>query len=91
MEGCGNHISQSKALKEKNMYACGEGERVEYTSSGETGHQMEGWGCYPTVKSSEGELFLSEGMTGTKVEKSMRESRSNDRPKLGFSSRGGLL
>jgi hypothetical protein len=72
------------------MYACGEGELVEYTSSGETGHQMEGWGCYPTVKSFESELFLSEETSGTKMEKSMREKRSSDRPQLGTSSRGGL-
>jgi hypothetical protein len=46
-------------------------------------------GCHPTVKSSDPELFLPEGTTGTQMEKSMRERRSNDRPKLGSSSRRG--
>jgi hypothetical protein len=41
------------------------------------------------VKSSDSELFLSEGTTGTKT-KSMRERRSSDRPKLRSRSSGGL-
>jgi hypothetical protein len=61
---------------------------ILFTSSGETGHQVEEWGCHPTVKGSDPELFLSEGTAGPKMENSMRE-RSNDRPKLGSSSKGG--
>ena len=48
--------------------------------------QVEGWGCYPTVKIPVPELFLSERTAGTKMEKSLR---SSDRTKLGFSSVGG--
>ena len=49
-------------------------------------NQVEGWGCYPTVKIPVPELFLSERTAGTKMEKSLR---SSDRTKLGFSSVGG--
>jgi hypothetical protein len=59
----------------------GEGELGQFTSNGGTGHQVEGWGCHPTVKNSVTELFLSEGTAGTKMEKSMRERRTSDRPK----------
>jgi hypothetical protein len=64
-------------------------ELVQSTSSGGTGHQVEGWGCHSTIKSSDTELFLSEGTAGTKMEKSMRERRSSDRAKLGSISREG--
>ena len=40
---------------------------------------MEGWGCHPTVKSSDPKLFLSEGTAGRKMETSMRERNSSDR------------
>jgi hypothetical protein len=72
------------------MPCSGERELVESSSSGETGHQVERWGCHPTVKSSNPELFLSERTTGKKMEKSLRKRRSNDRPKLGSSSRRGI-
>ena len=36
-----------------------ERELIESTSSRKTGHQVEGWGCHPTVKNSDPELFLS--------------------------------
>ena len=62
----------------------GEGELGQFTSSGGTGHQVEGWGCHPTVKNSDLELFLSKGTVGTKMEKKLRERRSN----LGKISRG---
>jgi len=48
-------------------------------------HQVEGWDYHPTAKSSDSEFFLSGGTEGTKMEKSMRERRSSDRPKLGSS------
>ena len=61
----------------------GERELVESTSSRKTGHQVEEWGCHPTVKNSDPELFLSKGTTGTKMEKRQKERRSSDRPNLG--------
>ena len=42
---------------------------VKSTSSRKTGHQVEGWGCYPTVKNSDPELFLSKRTAGTNMEK----------------------
>ena len=51
------------------MPCSGERELVESSSSGETGHQVERWGCHPTVKSSNPELFLSERTTGKNGEK----------------------
>ena len=65
----------------------GEGGLVESTCSGKTGHHVEGGGCHPMVKSSDTELFLSEGTAGTKMEKSIKGRRSSDRPKLEYSSR----
>ena len=54
---------------------------VESMSRRKTGHQVEGWGCHPTVKSSDPELFLYEGSAGTKMEKRMKERRSSGRLK----------
>ena len=64
-----------------------ERELKEFTSSRKTGHQVERWGCHPTVKNSDSELFLFKGTTGTKMEKRLRERRSSEWPKLGSSSR----
>jgi hypothetical protein len=45
----------------------GERELVESISSRKTGgHQVEAWGCHPTVKYSDLDLFLSERTTCTK-------------------------
>jgi hypothetical protein len=49
--------SKRKILDE--MFNSGERELVESTSSKKTGHQVEGWGCHPTVKNSDPELSLS--------------------------------
>jgi hypothetical protein len=38
----------------------GERELVESTCSRKTEHQVEEWGCHPTVNNSDTELFLSE-------------------------------
>jgi len=68
----------------------GEREFVDSTSSRKTGHQVERWGCYPTAKNSDPELFLSKRTSGTKMEKNLRERRSCDLPpNLGSILRGG--
>ena len=51
---------------------------------------MEGYGCHPTVKNSDSELFLSKRTAGTKMEKRLRERQSNDWPNLASISRGRL-
>jgi hypothetical protein len=52
-------------------------EFVGFTSSRKIGyHQMEGWGCQPTVKNSDPELFLSKRTGGKKMEKNLRQRRS---------------
>ena len=68
-----------------------EGELLEFISSRKTGHQVKGWGCYPIVKNSDPELFLSKRTSGTKMEKRLRERRSSDWPNLGFFLRGGSM
>jgi hypothetical protein len=72
------------------MLYSGERELVESTFSRKTGHQVEGWGCHPTVKNSDPKVSLSRRTAGTKMEKSPRERRSSDRPKLGSISRRGF-
>jgi hypothetical protein len=51
------------------MSTSGERELEESTSSRATGYQVEGWGCHPTVKNSDPELFLSKRTAGTKMER----------------------
>jgi hypothetical protein len=51
------------------MHYSGERNLVQPNSSRETRHQVEGWGCHPTVKNYDPELFLSERAAGTKMEK----------------------
>jgi len=40
---------------------------VQSTSSRRSEHQVERWGCHPTVKNSDPELFLSKRTAGTKI------------------------
>jgi hypothetical protein len=51
--------------------------------------RLEGWGCHSTVINSDPELLPCKRTAGIKMEKSLRERRSRDRPKLAPSSRGG--
>jgi hypothetical protein len=66
----------------------GERELVESTSPRKTGHQGERWGCHPTVKNSDPELFLSKRTAGTKREKRLREKKSSHWLKVESISRG---
>ena len=72
--------SKGKTLDE--MPNGGEKELVESTSSRKTEYQVEGWGCYPTVKNSDPELFQSKRTVGTKMAKILMERRSSDWSKL---------
>jgi hypothetical protein len=65
----------------------GERELVESTSSRKTGHQVEGWGCHPTVRKSEPELFLKE-LQGQKGEE-IGGKEVQGHPNLGSSSSRG--
>ena len=52
------------------MSSSGEREVVVFTVSRKTGHQVEGWGLYSTVKKFDPELFLPKKRTaGIKMEK----------------------
>jgi|UPI0000F4EB5B hypothetical protein len=73
------------------MSSNGERELVVSTSSTKIGHQVERWGYHPRIKNSNPELFLFKRTEGTKMEKSLRESRSSDQSKLGPISRGVSL
>ena len=44
----------------------GERELVEFISNRKSRHQVEMWGCHPTVKNSDPELFLSNRTAGKK-------------------------
>jgi hypothetical protein len=58
---------------------------LEFTFSRKTRHQVEEWGCHPTVKNSHPELFCLKELQRQKMEKSLRKRRSSDRPKLSSS------
>jgi hypothetical protein len=51
----------------------GERKFVESTCSTKTGLQVEGWGCHPTVKNSDLELFLSR-LPSERPKKLLKES-----------------
>jgi hypothetical protein len=70
------------------MSYSGERGLVESTSCRKTVYQVEGWGCYSTVKNSDPELFLSERTAGTKVEKNLRKRRSSDWTQIWIQPRG---
>ena len=46
------------------MSYSGDRELVESSSSRKTGHQLEGWGCHPTVKNSDSKSLLPERTAG---------------------------
>jgi hypothetical protein len=82
-------VSEGRTLDE--MPNSEKRELVESTSSRKTVHQVEGWGCHPTVKNSDPVLSLSKRTARTKMENRLRERRSSDRPKLGSSQGLTLL
>ena len=55
----GKRLSGLKGRDLSKILTSGEREVIESTSSRKTGHPVEGWYCYPTVKYSNPELFLS--------------------------------
>jgi hypothetical protein len=57
-----------------------ESELVEFTSSRKIGHQVEAWGCHPTVKNSEPELSLFKRIKGQK----WRRARGKGGPVTGL-------
>jgi hypothetical protein len=63
------------------MYNREKREFVESTFSRKTGHQVEGWGCHPTIKNSDSELFLSKRTTETKMKKRRGKGDSLTGPK----------
>jgi hypothetical protein len=65
-----------------------ERELIESTSSRKIGRQVKGWCCHPQSK-TDPELFLPKRTTETKMEKTLRERRSNDNLNLGYISRKG--
>ena len=76
----GERLSELKGRTLDEMPNSEERELIEPTSSRETGHQVDGWGCHPTVKNSDPELFLSQRTTGTKMKKRLRERWSSEGP-----------
>ena len=64
----------SKGFILDEMPKTGVRELVESISSKNAGHQVEEWGCHPTVKNSDPELSLTKRTTGRKMEKRLRES-----------------
>jgi hypothetical protein len=75
-----SQYSKGKTLDE--MLYSGEREIIEPTSNRKTRYQVEGWGCNPTVKNSDPELFLYKRPAGAKIEKRLRENSSSDWPNL---------
>jgi hypothetical protein len=70
------------------MSNTGEKELVESTSSRNTGHQEEGRGCHRIVKNTDPESSLSKRTAGTKMEKNLRDRRSNYQHTLGYITTG---
>ena len=79
----------SKGFILDEMPKTGVRELIESISSKNAGHQVEEWGCHPTVKNSDPELLLCKRTAGTKMEKILRERRSSVWLKLEYISREG--
>ena len=73
----------SKGGTLEEMPYSGERELVESSSSGGTGHQVERWGCHPTVKKALTQnCFYLKELQGKNMEKSLKKRRSSDKTKL---------
>ena len=55
-----------------------ERELVESISSRKTEHQVEGWGCHTTAKSSDPELLLSKRIAGAEIERRLKRGSVTD-------------
>jgi hypothetical protein len=77
-----NYFGNVRIISEKGAERILKNQRKDRTSSGGMGLPFHSQKLWPR-------LFLSERTAGTKMEKSLRERRSSDRPKFVSSSRAG--
>ena len=77
----GERLSGLKILVK--ILTSGERQVMKSTSRRMTGHAVEGWYCYPTVKNSHPELFLSNKQTNKQTKIKIKKKQKNCRDKNG--------